>query len=144
MAQILTFRGEVFPPPSGISLTLPVPVFWFFCCFCFVFRLVFCRPFVCFASFAELGPFLSPCLSFSYHTCPHQLCTSFLFLFCFVFIFAFPGFIYRLMWVLLLVFLASFQMGFCFVTTGRSFEIGLCENSINQSIISNIQHSISN
>ena len=38
------------------------------------------------------------------------------------------------MWVLLMVFLACFQMGFYFVTTGWIFEIGLCENSINQSI----------
>ena len=50
--------------------------------------LVFCRPPV-FASYAELGPLLCPCLSFSCHTCPHQLCASFLFLFCFIFIFAF-------------------------------------------------------
>ena len=33
-------------------------------------------------------------------------------------------------------FLACFQMGFYFVTTGWIFEIGLCVNSINQSIIS--------
>ena len=34
------------------------------------------------------------------------------------------------MWVLLMVFFSNFQMGFYFVTTGWSFEIGLCENSI--------------
>ena len=82
MAKILTFRGEVFPPPSGISLTLPVPVF------CFLSG-VLSPP--CFASFAELGPLLSPCLSFSCHTCPHQLCASFLFLFCFILILVFPS-----------------------------------------------------
>ena len=38
------------------------------------------------------------------------------------------------MWVLLMVFFSSFQMGFYFVTTGWIFEIGLCENSIYQSI----------
>ena len=46
------------------------------------------------------------------------------------------------MWVLLLVvfsfgtyfFLACFQMGFYFVTTGWIFEIGLCVNSINQRV----------
>ena len=32
------------------------------------------------------------------------------------------------------IFLACFQMGFYFVTTGWIFEIGLCVNSINQSI----------
>ena len=69
-----------------------------------------------FASFAELGPLLSPCLSFSCHTCPHQLCASFLFLFCFIFIFAFFR-VYLQMWVLLMVFFSCFQMGFCFMTT---------------------------
>ena len=32
-----------------------------------------------------------------------------------------------------MVFFSNFQMGFYFVTTGWIFEIGLCENSINQS-----------
>ena len=34
--------------------------------------------------------------------------------------------------IILMVFLACFQMGFYFVTTGWIFEIGLCDNSINQ------------
>ena len=40
------------------------------------------------------------------------------------------------MWVLLYwcLYLACFQMGLYFVTTGWIFEIGLCENSFNQSI----------
>ena len=38
-----------------------------------------------------------------------------------------------MMWMLLLIFLACFQMSFYFVTTAWIFEIGLCENSINQS-----------
>ena len=42
-------------------------------------------------------------------------------------------------YVLLLVFLACFQMGFYFATTGSIFEIGLCENSINQSIFSPVR-----
>ena len=35
------------------------------------------------------------------------------------------------MWVLLMVFLACFQMGFLLCDHGLDFEIGLCENSIN-------------
>ena len=34
------------------------------------------------------------------------------------------------MWVLLMVFLACFQMGFLLCDHGLDFEIGLCENSI--------------
>ena len=45
-----------------------------------------------FASFAKLGPLLSPFFCrFSCHTCPHQLCASSLFslfAFCFLYIFA--------------------------------------------------------
>ena len=37
-------------------------------------------------------------------------------------------------WIFLFFSLACFQMGFYFVTTGWIFEIGLCVNSINQSI----------
>ena len=36
--------------------------------------------------------------------------------------------------MLLMVFLACFQMGFLPCDHGLDFEIGLCENSINQSI----------
>ena len=38
------------------------------------------------------------------------------------------------LWIFLFIFLACFQMGFYFVTTGWIFEIGLRVNSINQSI----------
>ena len=37
--------------------------------------------------------------------------------------------------MLLMVFLACFQMGFLPCDHGLDFEIGLCENSINQSIM---------
>ena len=125
MAQNHTFRGEVFPPPSGISLTLPVPVF------CFGFYLVFCRPLV-FASFDELGPLLSPCLSFSCHTSLTNCVPLSLFLFCFIFLFLlFPG-ISIDVGATNGVF-SCIQMGFYFVTTGWIYEMGLCENSINQS-----------
>ena len=85
VAQIPSFGGEVFPPPSGLSLTLPVSGFWFW-----FLPGVLPLP-SCFASFAELGPLLSPCLLFSCHTCTHQLCALFLFLFCFILFLLFPS-----------------------------------------------------
>ena len=87
------------------------------------------------ASCAELGPLLSPfCLSFQLPHLPSRtMCLVSVFFFCFLFIFAFPSLSIESFseWVLLLVFLACFQMGSYFVTTGWIFEMGLlCENSI--------------
>ena len=56
MAQFPTFWGEVFPPPSGICLTLSVSGF------CLFLSGVLSLP-SCFASFTELGQLLSPFLS---------------------------------------------------------------------------------
>ena len=39
-------------------------------------------------------------------------------------------------------FLACFQMGFYFVTTGWIFEVGLCENSINQHVVLFVAHNL--
>ena len=117
-----------------MSLTLPVPVFGGGVGVCF---LMFCRSLV-----VSLNSLDQP----ASHICPHQLCASF---FCFSPFFAsflfhfllFPsisiddmgatsgGFFF---WIFLFLFLACFQMGFYFVTTGWIFEIGLCVNSINQ------------
>ena len=69
MAKILTFRGEVFPPPSGISLTLPVPVF------CFLSGVL--SPHCCFASFAELVHVCRSVATRALTNCVPRFCFSF-------------------------------------------------------------------
>ena len=68
---------------------------------------------------------------FSCNIYPHQLCASFS---CFS---LFPTISIDDMGAtsgVIFLFLACFQMGFYFMTTGWIIEIGVCVNSINQSI----------
>ena len=118
--QIPTSWGEVFPPPSGISLTLLVVLG----------VLVLLS---CFASFAELGPLLSPffVVLVATRALTNRVPRLCFFSFCFLLIFLFFPCISIDLCATIGVFSLFFYLGcFYFVTTGWIFDISLCENSV--------------
>ena len=101
---------------------------YFLLCF---FCLVFCRCLVYLCHSQNQARFLVHFFVVSVATRALTNCVP---RFCFLFLLPFAFSVYIYILALLLVVLACFQMGFYFVTTGWIFEMGLCENSINQSV----------